>query len=254
MSPTPRQRRAFTLIELLVVIAIIAVLVSILIPSLGKAKELARRSVCLSNLRQFQIAATLYMNQNEEVFPYNAGDKYSVTNWPKTTTPNWLALMWNCMNNTSRTSLLCPSTLNTQDMADFTKYSWMNSYVANGVLTDRGVKRFSRPTALISFTDYYIASSTLAIRPWTSETDSDTKDKKAVWCGWMRFATGNLYSDGPHDQGRNYMYMDGHAEFRPWQDVKSGDYGLLIDGKSQQEAQVSGYTSPSRAGAINYNN
>ena len=47
-----RRMRGFTLIELLVVIAIISLLVSILIPSLKRAKELARRAVCASNLHQ----------------------------------------------------------------------------------------------------------------------------------------------------------------------------------------------------------
>lgn len=55
----------FTLIELLVVISIIAMLMGILLPSLGTARETARRTVCSSNMRQIAIAATMYADQNE---------------------------------------------------------------------------------------------------------------------------------------------------------------------------------------------
>ncbi len=61
----------FTLIELLVVVAILSLLVSILLPSLTKAKELARQAVCYANLRSLNIAFLLYLEDNHrKFFPY----------------------------------------------------------------------------------------------------------------------------------------------------------------------------------------
>ena len=77
------RKRGFTLIELLVVIAIIAILAAILFPVFARARENARRTSCLSNLRQMGMGFTQYAQDYDEQYPFSKGD----SPWPAAIQP-----------------------------------------------------------------------------------------------------------------------------------------------------------------------
>ena len=90
-NTTPGERkRAFTLIELLVVVAIVAVLASLLLPALNRAKSAAWSARCKSNLRQIGIGLTLYVGEHQ-AYPFDFGKlgetQYHLERWPGLVAP-----------------------------------------------------------------------------------------------------------------------------------------------------------------------
>jgi prepilin-type N-terminal cleavage/methylation domain-containing protein len=77
MALSPIRERGFTLIELLVVIAVIALLAALLFPVFAQARDRARMSACLSNMRQIGAALMLYVQDYDDIYPRTYFHEYN---------------------------------------------------------------------------------------------------------------------------------------------------------------------------------
>jgi prepilin-type N-terminal cleavage/methylation domain-containing protein/prepilin-type processing-associated H-X9-DG protein len=201
MKLAPTARGAFTLIELLVVTAIIAILAALLLPALGRAKEKARATQCLSQMRQLGLAALLYVDDNGDEFPRSQHSAFTHGQqpWERVLAPYLGA------TDTTWTSLLagvyhCPTDKRT------TPWSYgFNVYFELGPDDDytgrpqtwRRTTQVPRPSATILFAENTSAADHIMPNFWV--TTQDTADLAAR----------------RHSQKANYTFADGHSQILP---------------------------------------
>ncbi len=205
-----KHRHGFTLIELLVVISIIALLVAVLLPALGQARETASRTKCASNLRQLFIAAEFYAKDNEGVYMTSG----SYTYWHRMSGKR--AFRENYLNNVY-TVMYCPSATYryshkheqgpaTDSYNDsFFGYFYFGGY---GAGSGRYISTYSQDNALKkgNMWDRPIFMDAAALRHTKLWNRQEAASRGA-------FPTNNHISDNPLESDfENINFADGHVK------------------------------------------
>ncbi|MDB6109666.1 MAG: hypothetical protein JWR69_1416 [Pedosphaera sp.] len=224
-----RCRRAFTLIELLVVIAIIAILASLLLPALSRAKKKAQQAACLSNLKQLGIASQIYLDEHEDHFPDRRDLKSSLpggykpwTSWP-TSDPRagWAAIvLQNYCPNSDIWS--CPGVV-ASPLRDVVQVAQSISTASNAPVTRYWMWRFDRPDDPVPPTDFWGKSISQAVADLQANFDATIGIVNGLsdieltvdpyFPKTIASVDPELRGRAVHPGGRNRLFLDSHAAF-----------------------------------------
>ena len=204
------RKKAFTLIELLVVIAIIAILAALLLPSLGKAKQTAWTTSCLSNLHQIGLAMKMFADDNNELYPESGGDiPWGVID-AGTGKPSWMEQIYPQIGNTN--AFNCPGNVQLPDVyrGPFNYFNGCNAaYVDTGTFASIKTTRLMFPSSFVLSGDTCgIAGGALHFDPLDADKDDYSQNciggaaDEAVTEFWQI-----------HTKGQNALFADGHVKW-----------------------------------------
>jgi len=207
------KRRGFTLIELLVVVAIIALLIAILLPALGRAKELANRTTCAANLTGIMKSMILYSADNNDSYPYLGSSSIRNTS----PTGNSMGALMNDVYYLVGTGTVAPKQFVCK--SDSSAIAAQAATAANAIPPYTPTYWSNGGTADLSYSysfAFQYASSSALANFWHNTMDTAVAIAADMNPGTasLAFPKGNHNSHTHSDEGQNVGYGDNHAEFQ----------------------------------------
>jgi prepilin-type processing-associated H-X9-DG protein len=233
-----RGGAAFTLVELLVVIGIIAVLISLLLPALNRARESARGVKCASNMRQIGTMMHQYASQYS-AFPLSrdyGNPKVEATTprseyWNEFLAAariipdrNWVSAT---PQHSASAKLYCPNAVEGRQIFTYamlmTGYrTWSTFGTGTGVFSVGGMVGFDSGTAVTNRQAQFTRSSKvrrasdklMLIEVWHSG-DGPASGPDRFWATTKTTSTVRMWNRTVHRKGSNFLYADGHVDWHP---------------------------------------